>query len=93
MMKVALDSNKYSACRHHDLSNPIALLNEDTERIHRLSMEVEGIDKVPNEETVEGIPMQRRSGSDIYEIISEERETYQVNKLILTWGEISFIQF
>lgn len=85
---IDVDLDKYVLYLHKPSDKLLAIDNGETERFHRLIGGHDGIERVPDHETVDGISLEYNPDKNAYDIQSNKTHNVKINELDYTWIQI-----
>ena len=86
---IDIDHDAYVLYLHTPSDTLMAIDISETERFHQLISDNDGIEKVPNKETVDGIRLQYNADKNAYDIQSHTAQNVRLNELAFTWIQFS----
>ncbi|MBU1010102.1 MAG: hypothetical protein KKD74_08215 [Bacteroidetes bacterium] len=87
---VDVDLDSYVLYLHKPTDSLMAIDKSEMERFHKLIAENDGIEKIPNEEEVDGLRLQYNSDKNAYDIQTKTLNNVKINELDYTWVHLPY---
>lgn len=85
---IDVDLETYILYKHKPTASLMAVNKSETERFHKLIGENDGIENIPNQETVDGLRLQYNADKNAYDIQTIIPHNVKVNELDYIWIQI-----
>jgi hypothetical protein len=87
---IDVDLDKYVVYLHKPSDTLIAINCSETERFHQLIGDNDGIENIPDQETVDGIRFQYNAKKNAYDIQTNKTHNIHIKDLDYTWIQFRY---
>jgi len=87
---IDVDLDVYMLYLHKPSDTLTAIESSEAERFHRLIGENDGIENIPDQETVDGIRLQYNADKNAYDIQTNMTNNVRINEIDYTWIQFPY---